>query len=124
MSGMSDYLVTKLIDHVLRNTAYTKPWPVYLGLFTVQPGDDGTGGTEVVGGSYARKAITFGADSGGVTFNTAALTFDVPACTIVAGGIFDAVSGVNMLFNARFTQPRTVLAGTFSIQVGDVVVQL
>lgn len=34
------------------------PATVYVALFTTLPGEDGTGGTEVSGGSYARVAVT------------------------------------------------------------------
>jgi len=52
MAGKSDYLENKVLDHVLRNTSYTPPATVYLGLFTANPTDAG-GGTEVSGNAYA-----------------------------------------------------------------------
>lgn len=43
-----------------------------------------TGASEVSGGTpaYARKAVTFGAAAGGTRALSAAVTFDVPACTV------------------------------------------
>ena len=41
-----------------------------------------TGATEISGGSYARKAITINAASGGARALNAAVVFDVPACTV------------------------------------------
>ncbi len=96
----SNYLENKLLEHVLKNTAYTSPTTVYLGLFTVAPGEAG-GGTEVTGGSYIRKAITFGAASGGSISNSADVDFGTATAdwgNIVAGAIFDAASAGNMLY--------------------------
>lgn len=42
-------------------------------------------GTELAGGSYARKAVTWGSASNGVVKPTGDLTFDVPAETTVGG---------------------------------------
>jgi hypothetical protein len=54
MAGKTAYLERKLIDHSTGKTSYTMP-TVYVGLFTAAPSDAG-GGTEVTGGSYARKS--------------------------------------------------------------------
>jgi hypothetical protein len=70
MAGKSDYLENKILDHVLRNTAYTSPTTVYVGLYTAAPTDAG-GGTEVSGNGYAREAATFSVASGGATANSA-----------------------------------------------------
>jgi len=58
----TDFLENKIINHVLRNTAYTAPATVYAALFTATPGES-SAGTEVTGGSYARQAATFSAPS-------------------------------------------------------------
>lgn len=60
MAEMTNFLETELFDHVLRGASWTSPTTVYAALFTAAPGEAG-GGTEVTGGSYIRKAITFGA---------------------------------------------------------------
>ena len=72
--NLTNYLESKLIDHFLGTTTYTKPSAVYVGLFTVTPGEAG-GGTEVTGGSYARQAATFGAASSGATTNNSNIDF-------------------------------------------------
>ena len=95
MSAMSDYLEEKLLNHVLRNTAYTPATTVYVGLSTGSFGDDNSG-TELSGNGYARQSIAFDAASGGVSDNTAAVDF--PAATGSQGtithfGLFDASSG-------------------------------
>lgn len=42
-------------------------------------------GTEITGGSYARKAVTWGDASSGTIRPTGDLTFDIPASTTVGG---------------------------------------
>ena len=65
MAEMSNYLENALINATLRNTSYTSPTTVYMGLYTSDPTDANTG-TEVSGGSYTRMAVTMGAPSNGV----------------------------------------------------------
>jgi hypothetical protein len=110
---MTDYLENALANHVLRNVAYTSPSAVYVGLFTVAPGETG-GGTEVSGGGYARQAVTFGAPSNGTVTNSADVTFPVATAswgTIVAFAIFDAASGGNMLIYGSLTSSKSVGSG-------------
>lgn len=116
MSNISTYLANKLLDHVLGLTTYTAPASLYFGLFTVAPGVDGTGGTEVTGGSYARKSITnnstnFPAASAGAKSNGA--SFDFPFATaswgtVVAVGVYDASTGGNLLFVANLATSRAI----------------
>lgn len=114
MAGKSDYLENKILDHVLRNTAYTQPATVYAGLYTAAPTDAG-GGTEVAGNAYVRKAITFGAAAGGVASNTGVITFDAPTPaawgTVSHVGIFDAASGGNLLYWAPLAVARVTAIG-------------
>jgi len=74
MAEISNYLENAIINATLRNTTYTSPATVYVSLWTSDPTDAGSG-TEVSGGSYARTAVTFGAPSGGVSTNSAAVEF-------------------------------------------------
>ena len=120
-AAMTDYLADALRDHVLINTSYTSPTTVYLALFTTATDETG-GGTEVAGGSYARNAITFiagalagqGDQSGQITFA------DMPAATVVAMAVFDAVSAGNMLFHGRLPRQRDVAgAEDFVLNDGD-----
>lgn len=123
--NLTNYLESKLIDHFLGTTTYTKPTAVYVGLFTVTPGEAG-GGTEVTGGSYARQAATFNAASSGATTNSANIDFaGMPAATTVAIGIFDAVSAGNMLLYGALTTNKTTDAGdTLRIATGSLSVSI
>lgn len=122
----SDFLENKLLDHVLRNTAYTPPATVYVGLFTVAPSDAG-GGTEVPStNAYARQAATFAAASGGSTSNSVAITFPTatPAGwnTVTHFGIFDASSGGNLLRWGALVPSKTIGVGdALTIPIGNLV---
>jgi hypothetical protein len=127
MAEMSNYLENALINATLRNTSYTSPSVVYLGLYTSDPTDADTG-TEVSGGSYARQAITFGAPSNGVTTNTAAIEF--PQATANWGtvgwiGIEDALTGGNLLYHSPLDAAKTIENGDiFKISIGSLSVTL
>ena len=112
---ISDYLEGKILDYVLRGQVFASPASVYLGLFTANP-TDANGGTEVSGGSYARKQLTaaFDVAANRATQNTAIIQF--PTSTAVWGsvshvGIFDAASGGHLLFHGEFADPLQVDAG-------------
>ena len=127
MAEISNYLENALINATLRNTSFTSPSVVYLGLYTSDPTDADTG-TEVSGGSYARQAITFGAPSNGVTTNTAAIEF--PQATANWGtvgwiGIEDALSGGNLLYHSPLNASKTIASGDiFKIAIGSLSVTL
>ena len=87
MSALSDYLENAIIDHLLRNQAFTPPATVYLALFTANTGleaDSGVTG-EVSGGAYARQTCALNAASSGATANTSEITF--PTATLAWGTI-------------------------------------
>ena len=126
MAGnLTNYLENKLLDHFLGTTAYTMPSPVYVALFTVAPGDAG-GGTEVTGGSYARKTAAFTAASSGATSNSANIDFTgMPAATTVAIALFDAITSGNMLVHGTLTTNKTTDAGdTLRIATGDLDISI
>jgi len=122
MAEFTDYLENKIIDHMLRNQAYTPPSTVYVALFTSATDDTG-GGTEVSGGSYARQAVTLSAASGGASSNTANITFPQATAawgTITHVALMDALTGGNMLMHSPLDESKTVNNGdTFKINAGD-----
>jgi hypothetical protein len=129
MSNISTYLENALLNAVLRNTAYTSPATVYVGLFTTQCTASGPG-AEVSGGSYARQAVTFSAPSSGATSNSGTVTFPTATAnwgTLVSWAIFDAATAGNMLFFGSLVgqnevQTLTVTGaptgGTFTLSFG------
>ena len=88
--------------HVLRNTPFTAPLQTYLGLFTAIADGEDSSFTEVVGGSYARPSSSFGEPiPTGSMANSAIITFPQATAdwgTVIGHGVFDAVSGGNMLY--------------------------
>jgi hypothetical protein len=127
MAEMSNFLETALINATLRNTSYTSPATVYVGLYTSDPTDANTG-TEVSGGSYARTSVTFGAPSNGVTTNSAAVEF--PQATGTWGtvgwiGILDAATSGNLLYHTALDTSKTISSGDiFKISIGNLSVTL
>ena len=128
MSAFSDFLENKLLDHVLRNTAYTMPTGIYVALFTTASSDAGPG-TEPAGGGYARTQCgpslaawtatqggTGSASSGtsGQISNAADITFPTPTGswgTVSHFGLFDASTAGNLLFQAALAAPKTINSG-------------
>ena len=86
----------------------------FAAVYTTAPG--ASQGTEPSGGSpaYARKAITWGAPSGGVS--TATVTFDIPTgTTIVGAGVHDAVTAGTYLDGASVTSQAFASQGTYQL---------
>jgi hypothetical protein len=134
MAGsFSDYLELELLDHVFGNAAYTAPATLYIALFTVAPNDAGSGGTEVTGGSYARKAVTnnatnFPAAVAGAKSNGVAITFAQATAswgTVAAFAIYDDLTGGNMLGWADLSASVAVASGdTATFAIGDLDITL
>lgn len=127
VSSATDTLEAAIINHFFRGSTQSSPASIYLGLYTVTPNEAGSGGSEVVGGSYARQLVTFSApDASGVSYNTAAIEFaGMPAVTVISGGLYTHVSAGSLFSIAPFSLPRTVAAGkTFVVAIGDVVLQV
>jgi hypothetical protein len=129
MSSLSDYLENKILDHLFRGQAYVPPGTFYFALYTSAPTEAG-GGTEVSGGGYARAAYTRSLASfagtqaagstsasngtGGQTSNSSPVSFPAPTGTwglVTHWGIFDSVTGGNLLIQGVLTTPKTVNGG-------------
>ncbi|MFD0902324.1 phage tail fiber protein [Actinomadura sediminis] len=87
-----------------------------ISLHTADPGSAGT--SEVVGGSYARQSVTWGAAASGVKSNSADLVFNVPAGTTVTHvGGWD---GSTFRGGGALTASQAfATAGTYTIGAGD-----
>ena len=124
--SFSNYLETELLDHVFAGNAYTSPTTVYVGLFTSNPDEDGSG-TEVSGGSYARQSGSFTVSGNTATTNAA---IEFPTATGTWGtvthiGIYDAVSAGNLLAYAALTTSKSIASGdVFRIPTGDIDITL
>ena len=129
MAGFSDYLEDKVLDHVFGGSAYTAPSTLYVALYTVAPTDTG-GGTEVSGGAYARQTATFSVSGTNPTTasNTAAIEYPTATAdygTVVAVGVFDALTSGNLLAYANLTASKVVSSGDiFRFNTGDLDITL
>lgn len=127
MAEMSNYLENALINATLRNTSFTSPATVYVGLYTSDPGEGNTG-TEVSGTSYARQSATFGSPSNGVSTNSAAIEFPQAGGswgTVSHIGILDASTSGNLLYYTALDASKTIDTGdVFRIAIGSLSVTL
>ena len=127
MAEFSDYLENKVLDHVLKNVSYSSPTTVYVGLFTSDPTDAGSG-TEVSGGSYARQILSVTTASAGITTSSADINF--PQATGSWGtvshiGILDALTSGNLLMHTPLTTAKTIDSGDIlKISSGNLTVTL
>jgi len=121
MTAKSDYLENAILNHNLRNVPFTSPTTVYLALFLDNPGE-AAGGTEVSGGSYARRAVTFAAPAGGSCSNSAVVTFPTATAdwgTVTHAAIMDSLTGGNVMYYGILANPATVLiTQTFQMNAG------
>lgn len=127
MAAFSNYLENALINGTLRATTYTAPTTVYVGLFTSDPTDAGSG-TEVSGNAYARQAATFAAPSNGAATTNADVQFPQATGnwgTITHFAIFDALTTGNMMYHGALTSSKTIETGdVFKIASGSLTVTL
>jgi len=125
MAALSDHAEALLLDWLMTTGTATRPTNWYVALYTAAPSDSG-GGTEVSTGGYARQAVTFAAASspGGTTSNTGAVSFTASGAsygTVSHIGIFDAVSGGNLLWHGAMTASKTVDDGdTLEFSIGNI----
>lgn len=124
--SFSNYLENKVLLHVFGATAYTAPTTLYVGLFTSDPGEAGSG-TEVSGGSYARQAVTFTVTDN-LASNNAAVEFPTATAswgTISYAAVYDAASGGNLLGSGGLATAKTIDSGdVFRIPTGDLDITL
>jgi hypothetical protein len=131
--ALSNYTEDAFINAVFRNTSFPAPTAnVYVALYTVAP-TDSSAGTEVSGGSYSRVAVTTTGGwtdpaGTGITSNISLITFPTATAswgTIVAVGIFDTISGGNLLAYQNMSYPKTVLNNyIFKFVAGALTFQL
>jgi hypothetical protein len=150
MSAASDYLEDKLLNHTLRNTAFTQPSGLFIALFSGAPStilplleansgfaeyEIQTYGTDSTASNYTRVAVTFAAASGGsastsgnVTFPTAGSNYTNSAesgSTVTCIAVMDASTSGNVLFKGQLDNAKEILDGdTFQISTGNLTISL
>lgn len=115
INAMSNYLEEKVLNAVLRGQAFPSIPKVYAALFTTNPGEDGSTGTEVSGGGYSRKEVTFAAPTQVLDIATCTNSLEVDfgvATTnwgyITHSALYDASTGGNMLYHGALETPKTI----------------
>lgn len=124
--SLSNTFETTTLQWLFTTTSVTRPTAWYLALYTVAPSDTG-GGTECSGTSYARQSFTMTV-SGNTATNGANIEFPVAGSswgTLVAVGVFDALTGGNLIAYGNLTTSKTIDTGdVFRIPAGDLDITL
>lgn len=135
--AVGDYGENQIIDTVFRAQTTTLGANVFVGLSTASC-SDGSVGTEVTGGSYARVSVarslaawagtqsaastTASTGTGGVTSNNAVITFITPTAgwgLVTHAFVADAATGANLLFCQALGTSKTINSGdTVSFPAG------
>jgi hypothetical protein len=138
MTAASNYLENKVLDHVLKNTAFSQPSSLYLALFitngtTQQTSDRLEAGTltdevSTSGTAYARKTVAFSAASSGTAATSGTVTFDAATAsfgTVTHVAVMDAITAGNVLFYGTVTTSKTIDSGdTFKVSSGNLTISL
>ena len=135
MSGWTDGEEADILEYWFSGTALPNT-PTHIGLFTVNPSDDATGGTEVTGGAYAREAFArngtnWGSSSGGapstieslvdLTFTTATADWG----TVTGWGYFTASTAGTLLFFGALDTSKAIDNGdTAKFTAGNLIAKL
>lgn len=118
-----------VMQYVFTSGSVTRPTAWYIGLFTSDPTDTGSAGTEVsTGTGYARTAVTFSV-TGDTATNTAAVEFPAASGgnwgTITHIGVMTASSGGDMIVHSALTTAKAINDGdVFRIPTGDLDITL
>jgi hypothetical protein len=123
---MSDAFETTTLQWLFTTATVTRPTAWYLALYTTAPTDAG-GGTECSGTAYARQSFTLSV-SGNLATNTANVEFPVAGSawgTIVAVGVFTALTGGTLIAFGDLTVAKTIASGdVLRIPLGDLDITL
>ena len=125
--SFSNTFETHVLQYVFTTDSVTRPTAWYVGLFTADPTDTGSGATEISGNNYSRVSATFSV-SGATATTTAAVEFSAATGswgTISHIGIFDASSGGNLIAHSALSASKAIGTGdVFRIPTGDLDVTL
>jgi hypothetical protein len=125
--SFSNTFETHVLQYVFTTGSVTRPTAWYVGLFTADPTDTGSGATEITGNNYSRVSATFTV-SGNAATTSAAVEFSAATGswgTISHIGIFDASSGGNLIAHSALTASKAIASGdVFRIPTGDIDITL
>jgi hypothetical protein len=122
---LSQYWALKLFSATCLNTGLTPPASLYFALYSTNPTPLNSG-TEISGGSYARKAVTFNSTGNGYGTNNILVDFGTATATwgnVNYWALFDASTGGNMILFDQFAYPFNIANGnTLSFPIGTIIV--
>ena len=137
MANASDYLESKIYNHIFRQIPFALPTTVAIGLTTDTPKDDGSY-TEVVGGGYARCPHASGTLKWSAMSNPGSGENIVEFAFPVATADWGTISGIvicdsatpgfglsNVLMHGILTPPRNILSGDiFCFSSGSISISI
>ena len=132
MAGsMTNYLEAKLLDHTLGVASFAMPSTIFVALHTESPGEFGTG-IEVTGGpspGYARQPTVFASAVQGAPSScknaTAGVFQNLPATVVTHVGLWDSLTGGNLLYYTELTSARTAASGdSFNFEIDSLEVRM
>ena len=125
--SFSNTFETHVLQYVFTTDSVTRPTAWYVGLFTADPTDTGSGATEISGNAYARVSASFTV-SGNAATTSAAVEFAAATGswgTISHIGIFDASTGGNLIAHSALSASKAIANGdVFRIPSGDIDITL
>lgn len=140
MSKFSNYTETNIVETTLRGAAFPVPAATYIALFTADPTDANVSANEVsttAFPAYVRKdaaagaAISTGwaAPANGVTSNAKVITFPANngagTVTVTHIGIYDALTGGNLLYHSPLVTSKSLLIGdVLSFGIGAITITI
>jgi hypothetical protein len=123
---ISNYLANAMINATVRNTAYSSPANVWVGLYSTAP-TASTAGTELSGNGYSRQNVTFSAPSGGVANSNVSVTFSATGNAwqpAVATAILDKSTAGNILWFSTITTQVVLASGNITLTSGNITLSV
>jgi len=125
--SLTNTFETTTLTWLFTTGSATRPTAWYLGLFTSDPTETGSAGTEVSGGGYVRKAVTFTV-SGNEATNSAAIEWDAATAswgTVTHIAVMDALTGGNMIASNALTTAKAIATDDIiRVPAGDLDITL
>lgn len=115
MAGLSTYAAEALLNWIKGTAMPTAPAGVYVALYNGDPGNDGTGGTDVTAdvNSAGRQTVSFGVVDDKNIANDSDVEFgnSESAVNITHFGLWDAATSGNFLGGNSLDTSRSVAVG-------------
>ena len=135
MPGFTSSYRATVLDYIFSGAGTsTSPTNWFIGLFTVSPGEDGSGGTEVSGNGYARVSTSSGDWASAISGQPASITntavFTFPTTTgawgqVLSWGLFTASVGGDPEIWNLLTTSKAISAGVApNFPAGDLKVRM